>query len=386
MDPIPAISLSPHERTWVEINQTALLSNLAQIVTVARGTQIGIVLKGNAYGHGLTLVAQTLEAQPSVDVLLVAGVSEALILRIAGCRKPIVVLSYYDGPVIEAIRQQITLSVASIAMLHNVIIAAQQAQVPAMIHLEVETGLQRTGLDGASLATVMQLLERHPINVQLRGIYTHLCDTNNPDQRFTQEQLEQFTTMAEQLDPHHHCSWHVAASGGLYVPHLFDGVRVGTMLYGSWKSKVQQQRMLEHYPTISLQPALSWKTRIIAIHTVPTGSSLGYDRTVIATKPLRIAVLPVGYSDGYQRALSNRGVVRIHEQYAPIVGIMSMNLMTVDITDITNVEIGDIAILVGPHQRITPAALAEQLNSNPNVITGSINPLIPRLVVREDAV
>lgn len=367
-------------RTWVEVSRSALLHNLSLVAKYARHAPIGVVIKANAYGHGIREATAIFDPEPNVAYLMVGSAEEGLALRASGCRKPILSLSYVDTHTAEALAAGIILTVADKEMLAQVGREAARTHITAQVHLKLETGMYRLGIGHDEIASILQLLTTLP-HVRCTGLYTHLSDTNNDDTAYTEQQLATFYTFAQMIDPEHKLVWHTSASGSLYLPHTHDMVRVGTMLYGSWKSKRHKERLQKHFGADDLIPALSWKTRIIHCKRVPAGGALGYDCTYRAKHEMRIAIVPVGYADGYQRVLSNKGAVLIQGSYAPVVGIISMNLMTVDITHIPTACAGDEVILIGPYEKITPYAIAQELGSNPNAITGVINPLIPRYIV-----
>ncbi len=160
-----------------------------------------------------------------------------------------------------------------------------------------------------------------------------------------------------------------------------DVLRIGTNMFGFWKSDLQRQRCAKIAAGRDLEPVLTWKTRILSLKTIPAGRPVGYNRTFVAPRSLTLATVPVGYVDGYPRALSNRAHVLIRGVLAPVVGLVSMNMLTIDVSEVPDIALGDEVVLLGSDKGVTAPELAQAMGSVPNELTTRINPLIPRLVV-----
>jgi alanine racemase len=252
------------------------------------------------------------------------------------------------------------------------------------VHVKVDTGLTRLGVltvDAPEFITALQQLSY----LQIEGICTHLADTNNKDLTFTYQQLARFDEFLALLEARNISVpyTHAIPSGALALEtkKRYTISRVGTNLYGLWKSCNNQQRALAHNPTYTLKPVLTWRTSIIQLKHVPAGIPIGYACTYITQRPTTVAILPVGYWDGYPRELSNNSQVVVNNHYAPVVGIISMNLMAIDVTGIPDVSKGSIVTLIGDVPGITATDLAQKLGMLNYGLLTTINPSIARFLV-----
>lgn len=372
-----------NDRSWVLISAAAFKQNIASLSRLIGTTQLGVVVKANAYGHGLIEIGKLCQETDAVSWLFTAGLQEAVALRSSGVTKPILVLAYLDGDLQDVITYDITCSVADSTTAHELAAYAQALNARIAVHLKIDTGMSRFGLQPDALFE-QQLREIvHLSSLTVTGIFTHLSDTNNTDYSFTHEQLMRFegaVTCAENIFGRR-LYRHALASGALHLPERYDCVRVGSNAYGHWKSPLQQQRVAALDPQASLKPILTWKTRVIGVKVLNPGDAVGYHRTYIATTPTKIAILPVGYYDGYPRNLSHKARVYIRQQYAPVVGIISMNSMVVDVSHIGSARVGDEVILCGDIPGIGAHELAVMGDSIQNEFLARILPTIPRIII-----
>lgn len=370
-------------RTWIEIDQAAFKHNIQQLLNFTRGkTKMGIVVKANAYGHGMLEIAQLCEKEAAISWLFTVSIEEALQLRTAGISKPILALAYHDGDLEQAIKQDIDITVWDTGICARLEQAAQRAGKNARIHLKIDTGMSRLGLFPHEVPNFVKQIKNLK-HIELFGIFTHLSDTNNSDLSFTHQQLEYFDKLIAELKEAG-CTipfTHALSSGGLLLPHHYSCVRIGTNAYGFWKSALQQQRFSYALPGITLRPVLRWKTRIIQIKDIKVGDAVGYNRAFIAPHAMRIAILPVGYFDGYARALSGKGIVAVQGKEAPVLGIVSMNLTAIDITGHEHCVIGDEVELISMTPGTSATDIASLLQTINNEVTTRIHPDIPRIVV-----
>jgi alanine racemase len=364
------------QRSWIAINRVAVLQNIEQIAQYCGAAEIGFVVKSNAYGHGLAQIISIVHDHPRISWLLVAGTDEALQVRALGWKKNILAMTYHDADTVAVIRAGIVVTLARFSDVENFVTAARTVNMCVRMHLKVETGMNRLGFTYEELAQHLPFLRQIP-ELSLEGAFTHLCDTNNPDTAFTYAQQKKFDEIAHELEKNFPAFHHVLASGSLWMSPKYHLVRVGTAFYGSWKSSVQRARL----SNMQLRPVMSWYTRIMHIKTVERGESIGYDCTFRANCQMRVALLPVGYADGYQRRLASGGCVMVRGAYAPLVGIISMNMMVIDISHIAPCQVGDEVLLTGPYDRISPNALAQAIQTNPNEITTTISRDIVRIVL-----
>ncbi len=368
--------------SWVEIDQQALEHNIHSYKTIIGSSILAPVIKSNAYGHGIELIAKICDQNNLVDYLCVVSLSEALLLRSIGIKKPLLVVSIIDRDLRDAIEQNIDLVAYDREIIQELNAIGKMLNKKARVHIKIDTGLSRLGLptnDALSFITHVATLPY----ISITGIFTHFAESECADQTFTNHQLEQFNALIKQLDAlgiaipinHTACSAAITAN----IPSHCSFVRLGIGLYGLWPSPENKQITQQLHPTFSLKPVLTWKTRIIQIKDIPAESYIGYDRTHQVTQASRIAIIPVGYWDGYDRRLSNSGKVLINNQLAPIIGRIAMNLSMVNITGL-NVSMNDDVTLLGNHPGITAEDIAQRCNTINYEIVTRINPLLPRRI------
>ena len=375
---------------WLEVSSAAYARNLRTFRRlVGQQVELSAVVKANAYGHGALHIAR-LAAEHGADSFCVHALDEALALREAGFRQDILIL----GPVPtsrldQVIEQNLRVALFTQETARRLAELARSTGRRARAHLKVETGTYRQGLDEDELEWLLDFLPNHP-GLEIEGIYTHFAnieDTTSHD--YAEHQLDRFHRILKRLhqagiEPskrHAACSAATLVFPGTH----FDMVRLGISQYGLWSSKeTYLSYRLDHPDSdTELEPVLTWKTRITQLKNVPAGRSIGYGRTYQTTRPTRIAVLPIGYSDGYDRALSNQAYVLIRGQRAPVRGRICMNLTMVDVTDIEEATLGDEAVLLGPQgdERITADHLASLIGTIHYEVVARINWDLPRILV-----
>ncbi len=377
-------------RTWIEIDPVSFEHNIAQYKRIIGPRNLSLVIKANAYGHGISLISQLAQSNPHVHSLCIATIDEALQIRKAGVTKPILMLSVLGGDPRDVIGQNVELAVydyVSLSLLND-IGAANNFTFP--IHIKIDTGLSRLGIlpeEALSFIQKAQIMK----NVAIKGLYSHCAESHKEDMSFTFEQKTIFEKVVAEIKnqqntiPYIHFA-NSSATALLDLPfcNLF---RVGIGAFGLWPSPSSRKRTQEKYGWFDLRPILSWKTAIRHIRQVPAGNFIGYDRTFQAIQDMRIAILPIGYYDGYDFRLLNCGSVMIQGQYAPIIGRISMYMSVVDVSRIPEAKVYDEVILIGPHEKIHPYELG-LLTGIPNVreITIKINPEIRRFLATQKAI
>lgn len=373
--------------SWVEISSAALAHNILQYrAIIGPQRQLAVVIKSNAYGHGMLEVARVCETQPAVDWLCVVSLSEALQLRHAGIKKSILVLSYIDADLVEAVRYDIDLVLYDQQTLQELAAHAVRLQKMVHVHVKVDTGLSRLGLLPDEAFSLIMQAQELPF-VKVRGLFTHLAESEKNQSSFVNGQLARFAELREKLVAHGitipwiHFSCTAALVSVLDDSYTFG--RFGLGLYGLWPSKENRLCAQERFPAMQLKPVLTWKAKIVQIKRVAAGNFVGYARTFKTERDSVLAVLPIGYWEGYDRKLSNQGLVLINNQVAPVVGRISMNITIIDITDIdhASLAVGQEVILLGDHSEISAEAMAAKAGTiNWEVVT-KINPLLPRVMV-----
>ncbi|MBF2050240.1 MAG: alanine racemase [Leptolyngbya sp. IPPAS B-1204] len=387
-----------HESSWCEVSKTAIRANVEILRRrVGEGVILGIVVKSDAYGHGLIACAQEfLEA--GADWLIVNFAYEAIRLRQAGIAAPIYVcgnvsaaqvamLAEYDGIRMALYDADVARAAAE---------AAQRTGHRIPMHILIETGTHRQGLvleDALKLAALVSQLD----GICLEGIATHYADIEDTtDHRFAHQQLTRLQE-AEQAFRQAGFDLPIVQSANSAATILWNQthaamVRVGIAAYGLWPSKETYAKVLQTFadrgegfiPT--LQPVLSWRARVVQVKAVPAGGYVGYGRTFRAAYPMKIAVLPVGYHEGYDRRLSNLGYVIINGMRAPVCGRICMNMFMVDVTHIPNVQVGTIATLLGSdgEERVSAEQLASWMGTINYEVVARIHPSQPRYLVETE--
>jgi alanine racemase len=346
------------------------------------------VVKANAYGHGLLEVA-TVCRDAGVDWLAVHSLEEGLSLRHAGYRCPILCMGYVPvsalGDLVEA---GLSVVVYNAETLRGLSKAATVKERTAKVHLKLETGTHRQGVDGAQLEELLRLLGELP-GLELEGASTHFANIEDTtDHRHARAQLERFRDLLARVEEKagpvrlRHCASSAAAI--LFPDTHFDLVRIGIGLYGLWPSRetrVSVGQMALAPP--ELRPALTWKTVVAQVKEVPAGRFVGYGCTYKTTRDTRVGVLPVGYSDGYARELSNRAHVLVRGQRARVLGRICMNLFMIDLTDVGPVQLEDEVVLLGGQgeERVSAEQLADWTGSIHYEVVSRLSRAIPRIVV-----
>ncbi|MGH7845711.1 MAG: alanine racemase [Candidatus Binatia bacterium] len=363
--------------TCCYVDAAALRANFRQIrKQTGAGSRILSVVKANAYGHGAAVVAQILEKQGS-DAFGVATVEEGMELRRAGIQAPVLVLAgIYDGQLEEVARNRLTPVICSLEMLREIEAAAVKNGHTLDFHLKVDTGMGRIGLLASEVGSWLPALSELKA-LRLEGVLSHFSQAESVQGEYTQNQLESFRGLLERLRGagYRPPLVHMANSAAVITlpAAYFSLVRPGLMLYGAYPSAHMAAN-------IELKPVLSWKTKILQLKKVPESSRISYGGTFVTKRESVIATLPVGYADGYHRALSNRAVVLIQGHRAPVVGVVCMDLTMVDVTDIRNVKQGDEVVLVGKQdsEAISVDEMASWANTIPYEILTSIGARVPR--------
>ena len=375
---------------WVEVSEQAYAHNLRFFRRlVGPDVELAAVVKSNAYGHGFEQVA-SLAARHGADSFCVHSLDEALALRRAGFSRDVLIMGPVPpgrlGEVVEADFRLVLFNRESAVRLAELTAAAGRA---VRVHLKLETGTHRQGIDERELEWFVGFLGRHPLLVA-EGAYTHFAnieDTTRHD--YAEHQLERFRAAIRRLrtagiePPKRHAACSAAT---LVVPrtHL-EMVRLGISQYGLWPSKETylSYRLAHPEEEAVLEPVLAWKTRVTQLKQVPAGRHVGYGCTYQTTRSTQVAVLPVGYADGYDRRLSNQAYVLVRGRRAPVRGRVCMNLTMVDVTDVPGVELGDEVVLLGRQgdQEITADHLAGLIGTINYEIVTRINPDLPRIVV-----
>lgn len=362
----------PYEHpAWVEVDLKKFKQNIIAIRDYVAHKKLCIPIKANAYGHGLIPIAKA-AVEAGVEYLAVSCLQEALLLRHANINCAILVLGpIYPNQIQYFLAFNLEITISSLTKAEYVIQAFNELKhtKPIHIHVEIETGMQRTGVRIDSSQRLFDFIDQHPF-LHVQGIYTHLATADDGENPFTQTQIELFRSFMEHTRPRYpNAIFHMANSGGTYYfpqAHL-DMVRPGKLAFGYYQTE----------PRLT-QPIFSIKAHISYFKVVKKGTGISYLHQFVTSEDCRIVTVPIGYGDGYRRALSNQGMVLIHGKRYPIAGIICMDQLMVNIGQ-DSAYVGDEVVLVGQQgdEEITLEELANLCNTVPSEILVNFNDRLP---------
>jgi Alr-MurF fusion protein len=363
-------------KTILEINLSALRHNISIFKSfLLPKTKILAMVKAQSYGAGLEKIGLYLE-HLGVDKLGVAYSDEGLELRKAGVKIPILVMNPEEDGFETCIRYQLEPAIYSFEQLNDLtheLIASNIQDFP--IHLKIDTGMNRLGFETTDVQKLIEYIQAQP-EIKIASVYSHLADADNrKDLQFTKNQISKFKLFCQELQQHFQNFYmHLLNSEGIvnYSSSQFDMVRVGIGMYGISKAPEISKKLL---------PVLKWKSVVSQIKVISKGESVGYSCSFVADKSYTIAIIPLGYADGFKRSLSNgNGGVFIQGNYCPTVGRVCMDMIMVDISNIY-AEVGEEVEIIGENQQI--GQLAEKLDTIPYEIMTSISNRVHRVYIEE---
>ncbi len=372
-------------RTWIEIDNHHFNHNVSQYKRIIGPRNLSLVIKANAYGHGIEQLANLGECNSNVHSFCVATVQEALTARKAGAKKPILVMGLLDDDPSSIINKNIALTLYDYEIARYVQSIAAQHHATISVHIKIDTGLSRLGMTVEDAPQFIKYVRSLP-NIEIQGVYSHCAESHKKDSAFTLAQQSLFQSLIKDLltDGHEFPYIHFAnsaATSSLDLP-FCNFFRIGIGALGLWPSQENKTITQKRYPGFILKPILTWKTHILAIKNVTQNSFIGYDRTFQAPHDMRIALLPIGYYDGYDFRLYNKGSVLMCGIPAPIIGRISMNITSIDITHIPHAQRKDEVHLMAGSPIIHPYTLG-QLAGNPNIreMITKLSPTISRKII-----
>lgn len=338
--------------------------------------RIAAVVKTDAYGHGIEPMAHAAQ-DAGAAMIAVATVPEGIALHEAGITVPILVMIETDAESIpDALEHDLHLMVSDVDIAEHIGEHARRQGKVAAIHCKIDTGMGRQGFDLDTAADSLHFLTRIS-HVDIEGVATHFPCADNIDDPITPSQIKAFKQFIHTIDrmgiPYE--TIHAANSAGIvnFPQAAFDMVRPGLMTYGVWPCG-------ERPADCALQPVLRWETRVRLIRAMKPGATIGYGHTFTANTPMRAALLPVGYGDGYMHALGNKAEVLIRGMRCPLRGAVSMDQILVDVTKLPGIEAGEMAVIIGADggDRITAEELAVKANTIPYEILARIGQRVQR--------
>jgi alanine racemase len=367
--------------TWAEIDLDALASNVKFVRSrVGSDVQLMAVVKANAYGHGAVECSRRLAGE-HVDCFGVALPEEGIELRRSGITEPIVCLAgFFSGQETLCLRELLTPVIYRIDMIESFDRASQSVGVVGDVFVKIDTGMGRLGVRFEDLGEFLDALSAFS-HIRVLGLMTHFASADVPElDDFTHEQLTRFNQAATMFrERGHNLLFETTANSAATLtlpPARRNLVRMGGVMYGLWRDILPPNAEASE-----LKPVMSLRSKIILLKTVACGERVGYGCTFTAQRDSLIATLPIGYHDGYPRAMSNRGRVIVRGQIAPVVGRVSMDLTLIDVTDVDGILLGDIVTLIGTDGKleITAEDIAQLANTLSYEITCGISSRVPRI-------
>ena len=378
---------SEHYRVIAEINLDAISNNIKEIQkNISKDTEIMAVVKADAYGHGAIEVSRIL-IENGVQRLAVAILDEGKQLREEGFNVPILILGYTPAEQAgELVSYDLIQTVFSFEMAKAISDSAVKQNKKAKIHLKIDTGMSRIGFkpDKESIKTIKEINQLPNINIE--GIFTHFSSADEADTSFTQQQFSIFNVFIKALEeeglkiPVKHCS----NSAGFMLDEKMhmNLIRPGIIIYGLYPSnEVNKEK-------IHLKPAMSLKSQVVFVKEVEENTPVSYGRKFITSKKTKVATIPVGYADGYSRRLSSSGRVLINGEYAPIIGNICMDQFMVDVSHISDVEVGTEVVLIGQQGQnsISAEEIADIIGTINYEVVCMVGKRIPRLYIENKEV
>jgi len=375
------MKLKHYQRICADINLDAVLHNAHVLHEKAPHAQVMGVVKTDGYGHGAVPLAKELEPLPFMYGFATATAEEAFCLRMAGIKKPLLVLGYvFPYAYSPLIGQNIRMTLFEEEARKAISEEAKGQGKKAVVHVKVDTGMSRIGIqpDQAGLEFLGRILQDE--HLQLEGIFTHFAKADECEKADAYEQFRVFSEFCKKAEEQYHvripCKHCANSAAILEMPSTcMDAVRAGISLYGLWPSEGIRRSSGD------LHPAFSLHSHIVYIKTLPAGRPISYGGTFVTHRSTRVATIPVGYGDGYPRSLSGRGHVLIHGERAPILGRICMDQFMVDVTDIPSAVSGDRVTLIGRdgNREITMEEMGELSDRFNYELVSIIGKRVPRV-------
>jgi len=378
--------------SFIELSKKALNNNIKYLKSLTKKeTRFSMVIKANAYGHGIEDLLPLIE-ECGVDHFSVFSVAEAMRAhRVKRENCEIMIMGWVDRDQMEwAIEHNVSFYVFTMERLRDACEIAGKMKKPAKIHIEIETGMHRTGFEPDELKEVVRILKENKDCFEVKGVCTHFAGA---------EEMESFDRIKNQIrNFNESCTWlreqgvraqyrHTACSAALlnFPETAMDLVRIGISCYGFWPNTETKMLNLKKRRKNKdpLERVLSWKSEVLSVKDVAEDEYVSYGKSYLTNRPSRIATIPVGYGYGFNRTLSNNGNVLIHGKLVPVVGFVNMNMVVLDVTDLDHVEVGDEAVLIGKQRdhKITVESFSDMNNSLNYELLTRLPGHIPKKVV-----
>jgi len=371
------------EKSILEINSKKFNQNIENIFKISNNN-IYLVIKSNAYGHGIYEISQLADRNKYIDLICTESLSEAIRIKEIGIKKNILILSFIDGDIDDykyGIDNNIIFKISNIHEARNINYIATKFKKIAKCHIKIDTGLSRLGfnIDDKNILEVFNLK-----NIIIDGIFTHLADSQNNFENFSNTQINKFNNFINFLNKNSIKIniKHIYSSSSIGFSFIKNNIiRAGGLAYGLFKSDYHKNFLEKQYKELEFKQILTWKTYIIEIKELNENTFVGYNLTFKTKKITKIAIIPIGYYDGYPRSLSNNIYCIIKNKKANIIGIISMNLTIIDITNIEDIKLYEEVILTSDHQDIYGHIIANKCNLITNEFISKIDKSIKRIII-----
>lgn len=378
---------------WINVDLRAIDHNIKQIKRLLKpDTKIIAIVKSNAYGHGIFEVA--LQAYRSdVDMLGVVNTAEALMLRKKGIIKPIIVMgAVAKEEMLGLVKQKVSFMIYNRRSFLNAARIALILRRRVMIHLKLETGINRLGFSVEEAVSTIKQINRHRY-LNLEGIWTHLASVEELNKSYTKMQLFQFEKLMARLKKNDidlnkipYISTAASAAAMLMSESHYNAVRLGIAMYGIWPSRSVEAWANKKFKSrkIRLKPVMKYRTRLISVRRIPAGSYVGYGCSFQALKPMTLGVVPVGYAEGINRRLSNMGFMLLKGTVVPMVGRVCMNMTILDISKRPKSKPGDEVVIIGrsKHKQITVTDIGDWAGTINYEVVTNIPERVPRFYIK----
>lgn len=364
------------DRAWAKVKLQNIEDNFLEISNYIK-TKVMCIIKADAYGHGILQVAQTLE-RAKADYFGVATLREAIMLRQSGIRCPILLLGFFeDKYIIDIIENNITFTIYDYETAQKVSEVAKKLDINAKIHVKIDTGMSRLGIsyDDNIINEIMKINSLS--NIEIEGIFTHFAVADDiKKSEHTYNQAKKFKEICDILDKKGIKIElkHTSASGAIidYPDLCFNMVRAGIILYGYYPDKDMPKKL-------ELKPAMTLYSKIAQVKNIKKGSSVSYGMNFVAQDDMKIAVVTIGYADGYLRANSNKSYMLYKNKKVNIIGNICMDMCMIDVTDISDIKMGDDIVVFGDNINLGADTVSKFANTIPYEILCSVSKRVPRI-------
>lgn len=375
----------------IELDSALFKSNLKFIRTRLKdGVELSAVIKGNAYGHGIEQFVPLAESE-GIKHFSVYGIEEALAFhQVASASSELMIMGYIAHENLAwIIANEYSFFIYDLFQLREAIEVARECGTAARVHIEVETGMNRTGIEESCFDELIDILRSESAHLHLSGCCTHLAGSETISNYYRiKHQIIRFKKYIKRFDASgiSFDKRHIACSAAVMrYPHTqFDMVRVGILLYGFWPNRETLINYMTKNSILTdpLTSILSWKSKVMTIKRVAAGEYVGYGTSFLANRETKVAIVPVGYAYGYARSLSNHGHLLIHGKRVIVIGTVNMNMLAIDVTEIDNVKHDDEVVVIGfqGENRITVASFGEASSQLNYELLARLPHNIPRIV------